>query len=134
MATEAKSTATDNNSSIDDQKVQIKKILVPIDGSDCSLYAAKHAVKLTKDENAQLLCIHVIGSVPYYGFIGSPPAINQYYKDLEEKSQSWFDKVRNMGSYNHMKRNKGLYNQSQVLNIKTQRLLCNALQTQALSI
>lgn len=89
-----------NSSSIDDQKVKIKKILVPIDGSDCSLYAAKHAVKLTKDENAQLFCIHVIGSVPYYGFIGSVPAIDQYYKDLEEKSQSWFDKVRDMGSYN----------------------------------
>jgi nucleotide-binding universal stress UspA family protein len=69
MATDSKSTVTDDSSSIDDQKVQIKKILVPIDGSDCSLYAAKHAIKLAKDENAQLFCIHVIGSVPYYGFI-----------------------------------------------------------------
>ena len=43
-----------------------------------------------------LLCIHVIGSMTYYGLIGSPPAINQYYKDLEEKSQSWFDKIRDM--------------------------------------
>jgi nucleotide-binding universal stress UspA family protein len=96
MATDSKSTVTDDSSSIDDQKVQIKKILVPLDGSDCSLYAAKHAIKLAKDENAQLFCIHVIGSVPYYGFIGSAPAIEQYYKDLEERSQSWFDKVRDM--------------------------------------
>ena len=107
MKTEAKSTVNDNissssSSSTDNQKIRIKKILVPIDGSDCSLYAAKHAVKLTKDENAQLLCIHVIGSVPYYGFIGSPPAIEQYDKDLEEKAQSWFDKVRNMA------RNEGI--------------------------
>jgi nucleotide-binding universal stress UspA family protein len=102
MATEAKSTVTDDSSSIDDQKVQVKKILVPIDGSECSLYAAKHAVKLAKDENAELFCIHVIGSVPYYGLIGSPPAIEQYYKDLEEKAQSWFDKVRNMA------RNEGI--------------------------
>ena len=102
MATEAKSTVTDDSSSIDDQKVHVKKILVPIDGSECSLYAAKHAVKLAKDENAQLFCIHVIGSVPYYGLIGSPPAIEQYYKDLEEKAQSWFDKVRNMA------RNEGI--------------------------
>jgi len=99
MGTEAKSTVDD---SINDQKVQIRKILVPIDGSECSLYAAKHAVKLAKDENAQLFCIHVIGSVPYYGLIGSPPAIEQYYKDLEEKAQSWFDKVRNMA------RNEGI--------------------------
>jgi nucleotide-binding universal stress UspA family protein len=96
MATDSKSTVTDDSSSIDDQKVQIKKILVPIDGSGCSLYAAKHAIKLAKDENAQLFCIHVIGSVPYYGFIGFAPAIEQYYKDLEERSQSWFDKVRDM--------------------------------------
>src|ERR1051326_9195946 len=96
MATEPKSTVTDDSSSIDDQKVQIKKILVPIDGSECSLYAAKHAVKLAKDENAQLFCIHVIGSVPFYGYMGSPAAIEQYYEDLEEKAQSWFDKVRDM--------------------------------------
>ena len=102
MATEAKSTDNDSSSSIGNQKVQLKKILVPIDGSDYSLYAAKHAVKLAKDENAQLFCIHVIGSVPYYGFIGSPPAIEQYYKDLKEKVQSWFDKVRDMA------RNEGI--------------------------
>jgi hypothetical protein len=47
MAIEAKSTDNDS-SSIDNQKVQIKKILVPIDGSDYSFYAAKHAVKLAK--------------------------------------------------------------------------------------
>ena len=56
MTTQAKSTDNDSTS-IDNQKVQIKKILVPIDGSDYSLYAAKHAVKLAKDENAQLFCI-----------------------------------------------------------------------------
>ncbi len=85
MATEAKSTVTDDDSSssIDDQKVQIKKILVPIDGHS-------------------LFCIHVIGSVPYYGYMGSPAAIEQYYKDLEQKAQSWFDKVRGMA------RNEGI--------------------------
>jgi len=72
MGTEAKSTVDD---SISDQKVQIRKILVPIDGSECSLNAAKYAIKLAKDENAQLFCIHVIGSVPY-GYASSPPAID----------------------------------------------------------
>ena len=37
----------------------------------------RYAVKLAKDDNAQLFCIHVIGSVPYYGYMGSPPAIDQ---------------------------------------------------------
>ena len=82
--------ATDNNT-----EVQIRKILVPIDGSECSLNAAKYATRIAKNENAQLFCIHVIGSVPY-GYASSPPAIDQYFKDLEEKVQSWFDKVRDM--------------------------------------
>jgi nucleotide-binding universal stress UspA family protein len=64
----------DNNT-----KVQIKKILVPIDGSECSLYAAKYATKIAKDENAQLYCIHVITSVPYG--IANAPAIDEYFKD-----------------------------------------------------
>jgi nucleotide-binding universal stress UspA family protein len=79
----------------DDYKVQIKKILVPIDGSEYSFNAAKYAIKLAKDENAQLYCIHVIGSVPY-GFESSPHAIDQYFKDLEQKVQLWFDKIKDM--------------------------------------
>jgi nucleotide-binding universal stress UspA family protein len=82
----------DNNT-----KVQITKILVPIDGSECSLHAAKYATRIAKDENAQLYCIHVITSVPY-GIATSTatPVIEEYLKVYEEKVQSWFDKVRDM--------------------------------------
>jgi hypothetical protein len=44
MTTEVKSTVNGNSGNMDNVKVQIKKILLPIDGSDCSFYAAKHAV------------------------------------------------------------------------------------------
>jgi nucleotide-binding universal stress UspA family protein len=94
MGVEAKATANNNNTN--SRKIQMKKILIPIDGSECSLNAARYAVKLAKDENAQVFCIHVIESVPYYGYVGSQPAIERYYEDLEEKVQSWFGKVRNM--------------------------------------
>ena len=80
---------------IDNNKVQIRKILVPIDGSECSLDAAKYATRIAKNENAQLFCIHVMTNVPY-GYTDSPPAIDVYFKDIEEKVQSWFDKVRDM--------------------------------------
>ena len=79
---------------MDNSKVQIKKILVPIDGSEFSLYAAKYATRIAKDENAQLYCIHVITSVPYG--IANAPAIEEYFKVHEQKVQSWFDIVRNM--------------------------------------
>ena len=34
--------------------------------------------------------------MPYYGYVGSPPTIERYYKDLEENVQSWFGKVRDI--------------------------------------
>ncbi len=81
----------------DNIKVQIKKILIPIDGSECSLHAAKYATRIAKDEIAHLYCIHVISSIPY-GYESCPYAIDEYYKDLEQKIQSWFDKVREMAT------------------------------------
>ncbi len=86
---------TTENKAASNSKIQMRKILAPIDGSECSLNAAKYAIKVAKDENADLFCIHVIASVPY-GYASSPPAIDQYFRDIEEKVQSWFDKVRDM--------------------------------------
>jgi nucleotide-binding universal stress UspA family protein len=86
---------TTENKAASNSKIQMRKILVPIDGSECSLNAAKYAIKVAKDENAELFCIHVIAGVPY-GYASSPPAIDQYFKDIEEKAQSWFGKVRDM--------------------------------------
>ena len=55
---------SDNNS----KKIQIRKILVPIDGSEYSLNAAKYAIRIAKDEKADLFCIHVITSQIPYGY------------------------------------------------------------------
>jgi nucleotide-binding universal stress UspA family protein len=92
---------TTENKAASNSKIQMRKILVPIDGSECSLNAAKYAIKVAKDENAELFCIHVIAGVPY-GYASSPPAIDQYFKDIEEKAQSWFDKVRCMAKTERM--------------------------------
>ena len=66
----------------DNTKVQIKKILVPIDGSEYSFNAARRAIEVAKKENAKLYCIHVISNIPY-GYESSPYAIDHYYKDLD---------------------------------------------------
>ncbi|MGC1930106.1 MAG: universal stress protein [Candidatus Nitrosopolaris sp.] len=86
---------TTENKATSNSKIQIKKMLITIDGSEYSINAAKYAIRIAKDENAQLFCIHVIASVPY-AYQSSPPAIDQYFKDLEEKVNSWFVKVRDM--------------------------------------
>jgi nucleotide-binding universal stress UspA family protein len=75
------------------KEVSIKRILVPIDGSNCSMRAAKYAIEVARFQKAQILCIHVIASLPYgYGAdVGS--AIEQYFEDVTNQARSWFNKV-----------------------------------------
>jgi nucleotide-binding universal stress UspA family protein len=62
-----------------------KKILVQIDGSECSLNAAKYAIYLAKDKNAQLFCIHVIASI-LYGYSSSPYVIDKILQRCTRES------------------------------------------------
>jgi nucleotide-binding universal stress UspA family protein len=88
MTTEARS-ASDNS------KIQIRKILIPIDGSEYSVNAAKYAIRIAKDEKAQLFCINVITPQIPYGYAAA--ATNgQYYEDIKDKVESWFDQVKEM--------------------------------------
>jgi nucleotide-binding universal stress UspA family protein len=77
------------------EKVQIKRILVPIDGSEYSMRAAKYAIELAKLQKAQIICIHVITSQPY-GYAFSGPCIDQYMEDINNQYKSWFKKVIQM--------------------------------------
>jgi nucleotide-binding universal stress UspA family protein len=72
----------------------IEKILVPVDGSEFSLNAAKYAIRIAKDENAQLLCIHIITPRIPYGYSTSIPTTDKSHADIKDKVESWFDKVR----------------------------------------
>jgi nucleotide-binding universal stress UspA family protein len=58
------------------EEVPIKRILVPIDGSSCSMRAAKYAIEVARLQKAQILCIHVIASLPY-GYEAAGSAIEQ---------------------------------------------------------
>ena len=86
MTTEARA-ASDNS------KIQIRNILIPIDGSEYSINAAKYAIRIAKDEKAQLFCIHVITPQIPYGYANTG---KQHYEDIKEKVESWFDKVKAM--------------------------------------
>ena len=86
MTTETKST---ENSS----EVQIKKILVPIDGSEYSLKAAKYAITIAKHENAQLFCIHSYSSHPLWPF-SSVPTGDKNHADSKGKVEDLFGRVR----------------------------------------
>ncbi len=52
--------------------IQLKKILVPIDGSRYSMKAAKYAIEVAKLQKAQIVCIYVIAKLSYgYEYAGS---------------------------------------------------------------
>ena len=74
---------------VENDEVHVKRILIPIDGSDYSLKAAKYAVRIAKDENAQLFCIHCIVGIPY-GYINPASSTDQYYEDIKDKVESLF--------------------------------------------
>ena len=41
-------------------EINIENILVPVDGSELSVKAAKYAIKVAKCDNARVICVHVI--------------------------------------------------------------------------
>jgi len=93
MANEAQS-RSDNNG-----KIQIRKILVPIDGSEYSLNAAKYATRIAREENAELFCIHVIVPRIPYGYAASAASTTgQYHEDIKNRVESWFEKVRDLAN------------------------------------
>jgi nucleotide-binding universal stress UspA family protein len=80
------------------KKIVISNILVPIDGSEYSLNAARYAARIARNEKPQLFCIHIVTPRMPYGY--TTPATSsmesQNYEDIKHKVESWFDIVRNM--------------------------------------
>jgi nucleotide-binding universal stress UspA family protein len=80
------------------KKIVISNILVPIDGSEYSLNAARYAARIARNEKVQLFCIHIVTPRMPYGY--TTPATSsmesQNYEDIKHKVESWFDIVRNM--------------------------------------
>lgn len=79
------------------EKIKIKKILVPIDGSSYSMRAAKYAVELSKLQNAQILVIHVISMLPSdYEYVIpaiAGPSVQTYFEEVKNHAQLWFNPI-----------------------------------------
>ena len=78
-------------------KIKIRKILVPIDGSEHSIKAAKYATRIAKVDNAELFCIHVITpGIPYGYATPAASTVHQNDEEIKDKINSWFDELRNI--------------------------------------
>jgi nucleotide-binding universal stress UspA family protein len=83
---------------ISEEDVNVK-ILVPIDGFDASLKAAKYAIKAAKCEKAQIICIYIIPAPENISeFEGKPfYSLQAYYDELGKSAKPWFEKIIETG-------------------------------------
>jgi len=82
--------STEERATSDSIGIQIRKILLPIDDSGYSLDAAKYATKIAKYENAQLVCIHIIPSIPHLH------TSNEYRENIRKKVEAWFNVIKDL--------------------------------------
>lgn len=79
--------------------IVIKKILVPIDGSDLSFKAASYAIHLAKVENAEVTALNVVedikqgGSIGLQAKYGNVSLVDAFRKVRNESAQQWISKI-----------------------------------------
>lgn len=76
-------------------EIKIENILVPVDGSELSVKAAKYAIKVAKCENARIICVHVIPAPEDISqFEGKPfYSLQAYYEVLGKSAKPWFETI-----------------------------------------
>ena len=83
---------------IEDDDIPLKKIIVPLDGSDWSFRAAKYAIKVAKMANAEIIFMHAVVNPPYGDPRSAGIMITAYIKEARELAELWYVKARNMAS------------------------------------
>jgi nucleotide-binding universal stress UspA family protein len=79
--------------------VAIKKILVPVDGSDLSFKAAKYAIHLAKADNAEITALNVVEDIKQGGAIGlqakygNVSLVDAFRKVRKDSAEQWMNKI-----------------------------------------
>ena len=71
-------------------EISLKKIVVPLDGSDPSFRAAKFAITIAKPANAQIIFMHAVVNPPYVGYAAAGNVIVRYIEDAKHEADSWY--------------------------------------------
>jgi nucleotide-binding universal stress UspA family protein len=78
-----------------DENLPLRKILVPLDGSEWSFRAAKYAIRIAKMSKAEIVYVHAVVSLPSTAY-ASPHAgvlVPQYIEEAKKEAQKWYDEI-----------------------------------------
>jgi len=82
----------------EEDDIPLKRILVPLDGSDFSFKAAKYAIKVAKMANAEIFFMHSVVNPPYGDPRSRGMMISAYIKEATELAELWYINAGDMAS------------------------------------
>lgn len=78
--------------------ISLKRILVPLDGSDSSFQAAKYAIKLAKMSGAEIILMHAVTNPPYVEYKTAGLVIMHYIDEAKRHAEMWYMSAGDMAS------------------------------------
>ena len=66
--------------------ISLKRILVPLDGSDWSFQAAKYAIEIAKMVKAEIIFTHVVANPPYVEYKGAGLVLVHYIEEAKRRA------------------------------------------------
>ena len=87
---------TDND--LDPNKIPLKQVVVPLDGSKDSFQAASYAIKLAKAHGAQVFFVHTVVSPRYNYYEPGGMVILPYIEDAKRAAEEWYKAVGSIAS------------------------------------
>ncbi len=95
----------------------LRRILASIDGSDNSKRAALLAIRLAKNNNAEMIVLSVIPNPIYFGTVAPGPSApyidyNAYYEAAEKNASGWIDVIDEMATKEGVKTTRDIVQNS----------------------
>ena len=78
--------------------ISLRRILVPLDGSDSSFQAAKYAIKIAKMANAEIIFMHAVVNPPYVEYKAAGLVIMHYIEEAKRHAEMWYMNAGDMAS------------------------------------
>ena len=77
------------------EEIPLRRILVPLDGSEWSFRAARYAIKIAMMAKAEIVSVHAVVSLPTtaYANVHAGALVPRYIEEAKKEAQKWFDEI-----------------------------------------